>query len=610
MTTIPAPALVNAREEWPDADFDLPDGVPLHAHCNRYNDIDEDWDVEMDLGTTGGAKVPVVASTPARLESSQSAAPRIMTIRPPLPQDDDDLDDEDEGLSTIKAAAFPKNIFKPAPQVAPVDDDIEAAFALPSDLSCLSLAPLSLNHRASKISLDSKNSLEWGDKDQTSSSQSSDAYSSLGFADASPSSNSVSSISLPSSETDDVDDDDEGELDGLVIPSGLFESGHGGRQLTKMLEKKKRAQTMDNQVKIATPDPEDNFEIGLIINDDVDLSPSRLLTAQQQQSQRGPISRSYSMPPRPGTLRPPSRLRGERAKSPNHPPPSSARHFNKLRLSPSPPLRTVTQAQTFQALASPAPTPPVSFLTPKPATLRNQKSHSGLKPPTPPATQRKLTRKASLSSLMEVSQTQASGSGSAFATGSLSKLTNYEAPTAASKAKSHKKSSTCLSQEFNASTPTPSSNPALRLTMPTLSRTKSRPGLSAVFSAGPSSAPPLPCPSVPSPPSRPPSNASIRTRVMQPPPSSSQSAVPKVLRKPKRPRTYGDGTELDAIADLPTDREKEGLFRVQPKGYGNRVPGGSYSAKTIERNLKKGKRKVSSESTGVYYILSSVLTFI
>lgn len=46
-----------------------------------------------------------------------------------------------------------------------------------------------------------KHSLKWEDKDQTSSSQSSDVYSSLGFADASPSSNSVSSVSLQDTKT-------------------------------------------------------------------------------------------------------------------------------------------------------------------------------------------------------------------------------------------------------------------------------------------------------------------------------------------------------------------------------------------------------------------------
>jgi hypothetical protein len=63
---------------------------------------------------------------------------------------------------------------------------------------------------------------------------------------------------------------------------------------------------------------------------------------------------------------------------------------------------------------------------------------------------------------------------------------------------------------------------------------------------------------------------------------------------------YGDGTELDGIADLPTDRDKETRFRVQPTGYGNRVPGGTYTAKSFEKDTtrKKGRRTESTGSNG------------
>jgi len=82
-------------------------------------------------------------------------------------------------------------------------------------------------------------------------------------------------------------------------------------------------------------------------------------------------------------------------------------------------------------------------------------------------------------------------------------------------------------------------------------------------------------------------------------PSNPQPAAPKVLRRPKRQRTYGDGTELDAIEDLPTDRDKEGKFRVQPKGYGNRIPGAMFPSKSNEKGTirKKGRRDGSSGST-------------
>ena len=239
MSPIPAPTLILPREEWPDADFDLPDGVLLQP---SDKDEDEDWDIDMDLGHTGGAKANavVVAGLVARSEISHSS--HVITIRPPLQQPDSTMDDDDEGVSTIKATSFPTLMRSKSakPVVDSIDEDFEDAFALPSNMTQLSLAPLSLNHQSSK------NSLEWGDKDNSSSSQSSDAYSTLGFAEASPSTNSSSSsVSLPDTETEEED-----ELEGLVLPSALFESGHSGRQLKKILEMKKKAQHTNKPVKV------------------------------------------------------------------------------------------------------------------------------------------------------------------------------------------------------------------------------------------------------------------------------------------------------------------------------------------------------------------------
>jgi hypothetical protein len=598
MTTIPAPSSLS-REEWPDADFDLPEGHSIHDAVGKDDD-EEDWDVDMDLGKTGGAKAQAVyAGLAARRLSNTTHNP--ICIRPPLVDEEDE--DEDEGVSTIKVSVLPKPLVPPTASSSPdfFDDDLESAFSLPSELTQLSLRPLSLSHRSSK------NSLEWGDKDHTSSSQSSDAYSSLGFADTSPSSNSNSSISLPDSGTDEDDDFD--ELEGLVIPSGLFETGKGGRQLNKLLDLKKKAPVAEVVTKVASP--EDDFEMGLIIDDDVDLSPSRLLSNAHQGKSRHSI-RSKSMPTKPSMLRPPSR-KADRAKSPTHPPTSSKSQFTKLRLSPSPPLKPV-RSQTFQSFGgstSPTPQPlssapatsaTSSFLASKPGSLRGQKSHSVLSGPSPPPTfSRKLTRKASLSSLMETSQhpPQPQASGSAQI-----KLARYEEPTAASRAKAQKTSSSTRLQDYKVPPTrpsTPSSNPsALRLTMPTLSRNKSRPSLSSVF-AGPSTAASgmAPSPGVrncsPIPP-RPPSTSSSRASTRTP--SNPQPPAPKVLRRPKRQRTYGDGTELDGIDDLPTDRDKEVKYRVQPKGFGNRIPGGSYPSKLPENKgtIRKKRREGSGSS--------------
>lgn len=585
MPTIPAPSADSNREEWPDADFDFPEGQPLHTIADKDEDED-DWDLEMDLGKTGGARIQVL-TTSVVSDLVPSTMTGMVTIRPPQPssQVSEVDDDDDEGVSTIKAATIIPKPLQPKHQDS-IDEDFEDGFSLPFDLTRLSLAPLSLNHRSSK------NSLEWGDRDQTSSSQSSDAYSSLGFADASPSSNSTSSASsasLPDTETEDEDDHD--DVEGLIIPSEIFESGHGGRKLNKILAQKKMSLISNEQVKVAPPDPEDDFEMGLVIDDDVDLSPSRLLHSAQQQKAKGAHNqRSRSLPTqRPTTsLRPPSRLKMERAKSPVNPPPSSARQLQKLRLSPSPPLQPPTRSQTFQPFTQASPPSTPSFLTPKPGSLRGQKSHSGLKPPTPPPT-RKLTRKASLSSLMDKSQSQASGSGS---TSSNITKARYEEPTAASRAKTQRSATSRLKVPPTRPS-TPSSNTAaLRLTMPTVP-TRTRPALSSVWGAAPPS-PAVPSPilrNTSSPLPRPPSSLSLkssRATLVNPP-------AAKVLRKPRRARMYGDGTELDNIEDLPTDRDKESRFRVQPKGYGNRIPGGTYSAtKPPDKGTVRKKRREPS----------------
>ena len=549
MITIPAPA--QTREEWPDADFDFPEDETIHRiaqTADRDDDFDDmDWDVEMDLGQTGGAKVKAVVDGLVSRPGITKQPSTIINIRPPI-QPSESFDDEDEeGISTIKVASIPTlRPTKPAPPVLNEDDDIEDAFSLPHDMTQLSLRPLSLHHQSSK------GSLEWGDKDQ-SSSQSSDTYSNLGLHDGSASSN-YTSASQPETDTDD---DEEDQLDGLLIPSGLFDKGP--RKLNRILELKKN-QPAEGKPKVASPHPEDDFEIGLVIGDDVDLSPSRLLQ-NAQHPKRAPVNaRSKSMPSQPSvsSLRPPSRVR-DRAKSPVNPPPSSIRQFRALAANPPPRTQSYSEALAQPSTSS-------AFLTAKTmGSLRGQKSHSGLNP-SPTSNQRRLGRKASLPTLSDPNQPEASGSGSNLAP----PQSRYEAATASSRAKSQTAGRAhCLEYLVPPTRPsTPSSNPvALRLTMPTSSsRLKARPPVSAVFPNRPpsrSNSPLIP---------RPPSSLSLH-QPKPPTPSPNPGSI-KVLKRPKRPKLYGDGTELDAFDDLPLDGDKETRFRIQPKV--TRVPGASY----------------------------------
>ncbi|KAH8120221.1 hypothetical protein DFH11DRAFT_1558936 [Phellopilus nigrolimitatus] len=583
MITIPAPT--HAREEWADADFDLPEGdvisPPPEAESDKEDD--EDWDMEMDVGKTGGAKMTSVVQGMAQRRGSIPKG-TMVTIRPALSTSsasmspDPDGEEDDEGISTIKISALPSALHTVPENKASADDDMEADFALPSDLTQLSLRPLSLHHRLSKASL------EWGDRDHTSSSaSSSDAYSTLGFnVGASPSSNSTSA-SLPG--TDDDCDDEDNDLDGLVIPTGLFETDQGRKHLTKILDLKKKTRKEEERVHVASPDPEDDFEIGLVINGDDDLSPSKFAQTQQTKRSGTLYIRSNSMPARmSAALRPPSRLKGDRPKTPISHAGSSSQ--SSSRSSVSPPLRPLQRrTQTFQALPSgQAFQAPSSFLAPKQGVIRNQKSHGVLKSPSPPSS-RKLNRKASLSSLLETSNAQASPTVSEA---NASQGRGYSAATASSRARTHTNSTGRMHAEVPPSRPsTPSSNPAaLRLTMPTsMSRLRSRPSISGIF---PPPTPPLPPP--PPPPVQ--TNTAGPSNPIRPPSrgSSSLGAPIKSVRRTKR-RIFGDGTELDNFEDLPTDGDKEAQFRVSTKGNQNRIPGGSYPKADKESGKGTIRRK-------------------
>ncbi|KAI0814874.1 hypothetical protein BC629DRAFT_1588563 [Irpex lacteus] len=599
MPPTPTPLTVAASEEWLDADFDIPEGEPIHASdVDSDKEDEEDWDMEMDLGKTGGARVNAGGLESTLLKGLVAVRPtsglvsRMHTIRPPL-QTSVEEDEEDESVPTIKAASLLGMSAPPPPLPPPavassgdacIDDDFEDGFALPSDLTRLSLRPLDLAHRSSK------SSMEWGDKDHTTSSQSSDTYSTFGFADHSPPSTAYTSASsVPDTEEEDEDIEDD-LLDGLVVPSGLFESGQSGKKLTKILETKKKTVSLDMRVKVARPDPEDDFETGLVLDDETELSPSRLLLNSQSASKRvtaSPVTRSKS-PPQTLAIRPSSRSKTDRAKSPNNPPISSVKQFRKLNAPPSPPRPTSTnRTPTYSQAVASSVAPSGSSLTSK-AVLRGQKSHSGLKPVSAPPV-RQLTRKASMPSLSDKGTDQPSASGT------LPNTARYNAPTASSRAKAHSSASRAHALEFGMAPvrpTTPSSNSAaLRLTMPTASsRMKSRTPISSVFPTPTSARPTSPIPLVSRPPSSSSNKASAGPSKVRHKHSQSLSGVPtaKVLKRPKRQRTYGDGTELDDFEDLPLDREKEGKFRVVPKGYGNRVPESSSPGPKVDSQPEQG----------------------
>ncbi|KAG8893436.1 hypothetical protein FRC00_010523, partial [Tulasnella sp. 408] len=286
---------------------------------------------------------------------------------------------------------------------ANIDEDFEDDLVIPDNVATLALKPANLAHRVSKISLDG-----WGDS--TTSTLFSDGSS----AQPSPS----ATASQPSTE-DESDDfgDEEGEFDGLVLPDSM-----SSKEMQKMLEDKKKGLGFEakDAVRVARPsDGEDDFEMGLVIGNDEELSPSRLRSSQPLPPRavgRGAV-RSISEPQRPASasassssstsfpltqadriVRPPSRLREEITNSgsdresttsptlvipPRHPTArATTESFPSLRRTPSsivPSRQPATRWQTLSTTIRPSP----SLLLPKSTSISQPRPPSPTKTSTP-----------------------------------------------------------------------------------------------------------------------------------------------------------------------------------------------------------------------------------
>ncbi|CAE6493278.1 unnamed protein product [Rhizoctonia solani] len=674
--TPPAPSFVITRtEEWPDADFDLPDDQESFAVDDGGDEVadstnrikgrpslsgagavaklggapveDEDWDAEFE-------DAPIKSATASSANSSASnfagkitrlgaIAPRKVKENVEDWSDDGDLelpepthtnftlaraplphpnvpDSEDTGdVSTIKIAKlnFPsvtKSTLKPLED----DDDFEADFALPAEMSNLSLRMLT--PQTSSLLLRKSSTLveRGGQWDlNTSSSTFSDTSSlrSMYPPDASP---STSSASQPGTETDPSDadfaiyEDEEEAFDGLILPEGL-----AGKSLAKHLETKKQIVpakiAAENNAKGSLTSQSrraneaEDFETDLVIGDE-DISISRLrqrrmANPSEYRSKSVPLPRTASGGYRPSS----SRLRTEsvmevlssaskaptinRSRSPSSASQRSLSRKDSRSSLVSPTNLSSLRPSSVRASSSSHASPStanllsipgsssISGIAPRAAPLKHQKSLGRLQlsstsSPTSTSLGQKLGRKASLASL---AGDPSSGTISSASTLSL-RSNGFNAPTASSKAR--RKPEEADRKKIPAVPPTrpttPSANPvALRLTMPTSSsRQKIRPSISNVF---PSPATATPIDRAPSPQSNPrrtpTSPGRVRTRSGGAPSSSISSmpsaTAPKVMRKPKRTQAFSDGTELDAFDDLPEDTEKERKYRVQPIGRGN-----------------------------------------
>lgn len=299
------------RDEWGDADFEIPDGHPLIApnaqsHAATTDDGGDDWDMEMSLGGTGGAKhspgvvsgcIPSIATqmetagfagtvtrlgaggkpvefdwddfaSPALPNSPNGVESHIVSVIPKPPQDALDTvldwDLEGEGTTTIKLptdrsilvpnVAMPPSHLPSASDFTPtatapytpletiislpklpvlvpdMEEDFEADFDLPVDLSQLSLRPL---HQSTSRGTVGSPGDPWVDYASMSTTTHSSETSSLGFGHhASPSTSAWSGGT-------ETDEDDYAFLDGMVVPDGMFDKENTAN-LSRILETKKK----------------------------------------------------------------------------------------------------------------------------------------------------------------------------------------------------------------------------------------------------------------------------------------------------------------------------------------------------------------------------------
>lgn len=680
----------------------------------RVNTNDDDWETDLDFPATsraGGFKQPPVLFAPPIHEDStwneQEDDEDVSTIKasrlPPVPASSESTD--------AKLAAPANTPLPPSPLQSPShsttfatmgeddynDDSMESAFELPPSLSKLSLRPLS--HHSSKATLSTLS--EWASDATTTTATS--ATSEFFESDGHPGKATLSaspSTDFTTDEEDGLDEDEREakEVEGLVLPETFLP-----KDLVRILDSKKKG--LADATRLATSgsnppvprskhaDDEDDFEKGLLIDNDSELSPSRLLRKGEQagglnavgsgvKSRLRPkmLTVPLSRVPQPSVRASPSQVTLKRAKTTLAPPSAASSSIVRDALrnarSPSPQPRRSEESTTSSSalsskasvvtlrrtkVASRATPPPSSFPRPFPSSqqqptkqkepsppplshsysmltlpripgsngvpgspskaMKHQKSTSRLlvspKSLTPsqggsgkevPSPMR-LGRKASLSSLVDAEKarerisrerasktsTMSSGSGSGSGTtsastsqagstgktsslqrpstsggGNTSAVPRYNAPTASSLAKmatpTERPSLTSLFVPVPRPT-TPIHSPGTsRLTMPTASsRAKARVPVTAVFPGQTQST---------SPPSRQSSTSPVpMARVVSPsrlrPIFPVVKVGPKLMKKPKSARTYGDGTELDALDDLAVEKDKEQKFRVNPKATSN-----------------------------------------
>lgn len=509
-----------------------------------------------------------------------------------------DLDDEDQATlkagATIKALLPPPKNRKPAAtpshESATLEDELEADFALPLNLTNLTLAtqPASRPRRTGpRDSIASTvNSESWGSPSTSASGKkygwgSEDSPSGKRFSETSATSVSDGFAENYGMEKDELNAEEDLE-DGLEFEPTFF-SASRTKELNSILDRKRRpeyapAPSPPGDIKRAA---DDSFEDGLVLDDPgIELSRHRLRAQKRARDRNPPLTLRKGQPQKSVVKErekawEKQREQGWGRNTPVPPPHGSIRERTQSGLGglgalglalrshsistvvrdSSRPSDVGVSGREKEAMRSrsghllnmgpppvPASSTPSQPPTPSASRLRHQKSHFHLAaPPQSPS----LTRKQSLASLQDaIAQSgSVSSMGSHFEQFGLPPMPSLNHASLGAKDRDRYHSSTS------------------RLTMPTSSsRAKIRPPVSSIFpKADLLTSTTLTTSSIPHP-FPPHSTMSLRNRMHSTPTSSpSTSSSPTYAMtmnmSSSRRKLYGDGSELDGIDDLRVDED-------------------------------------------------------
>nr|ODN92447.1 GTPase activator [Cryptococcus depauperatus CBS 7841] len=554
----------------------------------RAKALERNWEADVDLDDLSGAfegKGTLRLKKPSNILGRLSeidGGGRQLTVAPPkhnLPDAnalDDLMDLEDEDQATLKAGATIKAMLPPPrtklkslpPPRQPVqssaktdDAELEADFALPLNLKNLILAtqsaPRPYQKQPRNSNTSTMNTESWESPDASSAASKKWGWGSEDSPGKRMSETSATSVSDGPADRGSKkkrinEADEEEDLESGLVFEPTFFSAARAKKLNSILDRKRKPQYAPQLP--ATPDTrrkgDDSFEDGLVLDEPgVELSRHRLRAQKRARDRVPPLLRSdqpaksvvkerekawekhreqgwgrntpvHGVRDRSGlvnnTLQSTPRDKNQSSLGlslRSHSIATVSREGSRGEVALSGREKEAMRSRSGQLLNMPPPSIPlVPSQSPTPSTsrLRHQKSHYHLAaPPQSPS----LTRKQSLASLQDAMADKN------------------------------------LAQRFDALSPPPLPTTRYhgstsRLTMPTSSsRAKIRPPISSVFpkqNASGFSSSTTPAQS---------GSAQIRTKMY----STQMSA--RTVDVPKKPKNYGDGTELDGIDDLRVDEE-------------------------------------------------------